>query len=245
MHHNVGLCQYPEAWKLQKMKKLALLAGMVALFNVISMGQNNCASAPPTGTCAAPEPPAQIWCAGNNIASTCPGGKSWLGVNTTDPAGGSWSGQLEGLDAATILGAGLTPGPQSDPNGGVGPTNASGVGQYLEFSDNYLQAFDRATGSPIFSPKANGVAAPQGIAVLFEPGGSPYCKNPSLDGIATYDRIDSVFVVTGYDPQIASSRITSSMRRRSQKPTAKTNAPAPLGNVRGLVRTRRDRWSAQ
>jgi hypothetical protein len=180
--------------KLLKMNKFALIAGMVALFSAVSVGQNNCSSAPPTGTCAAPAPPPQIWCAGNNSDSTCPGGTSWLGVTTTTAASGSWSGQLEGLDAAGILGADLIPGPQSDPNGGVGPTNSDGVGQYLEFADNFLQAFDRSTGSPIFSPKANGVAAPQAITVLFEPGGSKYCKNPSLDGIATYDRIDSVFV---------------------------------------------------
>jgi hypothetical protein len=180
--------------KLLKMRNFVLVAGMVALFNLVAAGQNNCTSAPPTGTCAAPAPP-QVWCAGNNDASTCPGGTSWLGVNTTTPASGSWTGQLEGLDAASILGASLIPGPQADPNGGVGPTDSSGAGQYLEFADNFLQAFDRASGSPIFSSKANGVAAPQTVSVLFEPGGSKYCKNASLDGIATYDRIDDVFVV--------------------------------------------------
>ena len=74
-------------------------------------------------------------------------------------------------------------------------TDSEGVGQYLEFADDFLQAFDRATGSPIFSPRANGVAAPQAISILFEPNGRQYCSNPSLDGIATYDRLDGVFVV--------------------------------------------------
>jgi hypothetical protein len=118
-----------------------------------------------------------------------------VGFDTTAPAAGSWSGQLEGLDAASILAAGSQPGAQADPMGGVGPTNASGVGQYLQFAGNFVQAFDRATGSPIFAKTANGTAAPQPITSLFVPGGSSDCSNPSLDGFASYDWIDGVFVV--------------------------------------------------
>jgi hypothetical protein len=67
----------------------------------------------------------------------------------------------------------------------------------LEFSSNYLQAFDRATGNGIFVPnKSSSTAAPQPISTVFAPGGTAYCSNPSLDGIASYDRIDGVFFIS-------------------------------------------------
>ncbi len=177
------------------MKFLSSFLGLSALglASLTAFGQNNCSTTPPSGTCAAPAP-VQAWCAANNAGTTCPGGHAWVGFYTTTPAAGSWSGQFEGMDAQGLLAAGYTPRPQADPNGGVGPTNASGVGQYFEFANDYLQAFDRATGSGIFSNKTNGVAVPQTIASLFAPQGSAYCANGSLDGLATYDRIDNVFV---------------------------------------------------
>lgn len=174
---------------------LGVLFPLVVLCSTASLGQNNCAGSPAYGTCAAPAAAPQIWCAGNNSGSTCTGGTSWVGFDTTTPAAGSWSNQFEGLDASTILSSGRTPGAQADPNGGVGPTNANGVGQYLEFADNYIQAFDKVTGNGIFANKANGEAAPQAITTLFSPGGTSYCVGPSLDGLASYDRIDSVFVI--------------------------------------------------
>jgi hypothetical protein len=167
----------------------------VALSSLPSSGQNNCTGSPAYGTCSAPAAPVQIWCAGNNSASTCPGGKSWVGFATTTPAAGSWSNQFEALDASSILSSGHVPGAQPDPNGGVGPTNQSGVGQYLEFADNFVQAFDKGTGNGIFSGQPNGFAAPMPISTLFSPGAAGFCINPSLDGIAAYDRIDGAFVL--------------------------------------------------
>ncbi len=181
------------------------IAALLAATSLGLVAQNNCTGNPPTGTCAAPSAPVVTWCAGNNSASKCPGGTSFAGFATTSPASGSWSGQFEGLDAASILNSGQTPRPQPDPNGGVGPTNASGVGQYLEFSDNYVQAFDRATGNGIFSSQKNGTAAPQTFSSLFAPGGTAYCNSLSLDGIASYDRIDGVFVVANISGAGASS----------------------------------------
>jgi hypothetical protein len=172
-----------------------ILSSVVALSGVAMSAQNNCAGKPAYGTCAAPAAPVQVWCAGNNSASTCPGGKSFVGFDTTAPAAGNWTNQFEALDASSILNAEHIPGAEPDPNGGVGPTNSKGVGQYLEFADNYIQAFDKQTASGILSNQANGTAAPQTIGTLFAPGGSSYCANPSLDGIASYDRIDSAFVV--------------------------------------------------
>ena len=177
-----------------KRRNLAIVT-IVALSSMMASGQNNCGVNPPTGTCAAPAPPIQLWCAGNNSSSTCPGGTSWVGFDTSSPAAGSWSQQFEGIDATSILDSGQIPGAQPDPNGAVGPTNVDGAGQYLEFAGNYVQAFDRATGNGIFSAQRNSGAAPQPMRTLFAPGGQSYCANPALDAIASYDRIDGVFVL--------------------------------------------------
>jgi len=176
-------------------RTLIFLSLLVALSSVASSAQNNCAGTPAYGTCASPATPAQVWCAGNNTSSTCPGGTSWVGFATTTPAAGSWTDQFEALSANSISSAGHVAGAEPDPNGAVGPTNVSGAGQYLEFADNYVQAFDRATSHGIFSNQPDGVAAAQPIVTLFEPGASSYCMNPSLDGIASYDRIDGAFVL--------------------------------------------------
>ena len=178
-----------------KSKLFGSAIAAVVLSTLTAVAQNNCSGTPPTGTCPAPSAPIQTWCAGNNAASKCPGGTSWVGFYTSSPAAGSWTGQFEGLDAATILSSGRVPRPQPDPNGAVGPISSNGVGQYLEFSANYVQAFDRSTGHGIFSNGINSGAVPQPMSRVFSPGGAPYCGNGSVDGIATYDWIDGVFAL--------------------------------------------------
>ena len=118
-----------------------------------------------------------------------------MGFFTSSPKSGSWTGQFEGVDAKSILNSGATPRSQPDPNGAVGPTNAGGVGQYLEVAGGFVQAFDRKTGNGILSHSANSGAAPQPLTVLFAPGGKNYCGSGTADAIATYDRIDGVFVL--------------------------------------------------
>jgi hypothetical protein len=164
-----------------------------ALSSVALRAQNNCSGNPAYGTCAAPAAPPQIWCAGNNSASTCPGGISWVGFSTTSPASGSWTNEFEAIDAPSIENGGRVAGAQADPNGAVGPTDAFGVGQYLEFAANSLQAFDKATGQGIFANEPGGLATPQPQISLFSPSATAYCNTPSLDGTASYDRIDGVF----------------------------------------------------
>ena len=93
-----------------QIRKFLLIFPVVAASSLISAAQNNCGGSPAYGTCAAPAAPVQTWCAGNNNASTCPGGRSWVGFDTTLPASGSWSGQFEGLDAKSIA---LQPGVQA------------------------------------------------------------------------------------------------------------------------------------
>ncbi|MGH9498782.1 MAG: hypothetical protein ACRD3L_06530 [Terriglobales bacterium] len=176
-------------------KTYRLLPMLLALGSVASFAQNNCTGALPTGTCLVPNPPVQVWCAGNNPASTCPGGTSKVGFFTSSPKAGSWTRQFEGLDAKTILNSGAVPRPQPDPVGGVGPTDASGVGQYLEIAGGLVQAYDRKTGNGILSHSANSGANPQPLTGVFAPGGKNYCGSGTADAIATYDRIDNVFVL--------------------------------------------------
>jgi hypothetical protein len=163
---------------------------------------NNCGGSPAFGTCPAPTAPAQQWCASSNLASTCPAKATVF--TTTTPAAGSWTNQFEGLDAATIYAtkAGKL-GEEPDPNGAVGPTDSTGMGQYLEFADNFVQAYDRSTGNGIFTTA--GVVTPQPIQNLFSQSGTVDCQYPSLDGIASYDRIDNAFVLATVSDNVVST----------------------------------------
>jgi hypothetical protein len=182
-------------------RNFARVMTVLAFGSLPGFAQNNCGATPPTGTCAAPAAPFQVWCAGNNSKSTCPGGTSKVGFYTTTPAAGSWSGSFEGLNAVSIVNEGAIVRVQPDPVGAVGPTNSSGVGQYLEVAGNFVQAFDRKTGNGILSTKPGTSTAPQPITGLFDPGGKNYCGNSTADAMATYDWIDGVFVLANtFDP---------------------------------------------
>jgi hypothetical protein len=173
---------------------------------------NNCGGSPAFGTCSAPIAPAQAGCASSNPASTCPVTATPVGFTTMTPAAGSWSNQFEGLDAATILPfINLVDklGQEPDPNGAVGPTDSNGVGQYLEFADNWVQAYDRSTGNGIFT--TGGVVAPQPIQNLFlqiPQSNIDACQHPSLDGIASYDRIDGAFVLATVSDSLDSNKVS-------------------------------------
>jgi hypothetical protein len=169
---------------------------------------NNCSGSPAFGTCSAPAAPAQVWCGSNDPATTCPVTASPVGFSTIAPAAGSWTNQFEGLDAATIysMKAGKL-GEEPDPNGAVGPTDVNGVGQYLEFADNFVQAYDRATGNGIFTTA--GVVAPQPIQNLFAQSGTTNCQYPSLDGIASYDRIDNAFVLATVSDYVDPNQVSN------------------------------------
>ena len=180
---------------------------MVRPFIQPRRSNNNCSGSPAFGTCPAPTAPSQVWCGSNNLASPCLAA-SPVGFTTTAPAAGSWSNQFEGLDAATIYStkAGKL-GEEPDPNGAVGPTDANGVGQYLEFADNFVQAFDRSTGNGIFSTA--GAVAPQPIQNLFAQSATNDCQYPSLDGIASYDRIDNSFVLATVSDYVDTNKVSN------------------------------------
>jgi hypothetical protein len=195
---------------------------------------SNC---PIFGTCPAPNnpPPAQLWCIGNNAASTCAGGTAGITFNTITPAVATRPNPFEGVDAASIFGTtstGKNPGQEADPNGAVGPTNSSGVGQYLEFAGNFVQAFDKASGNGIFCCGLDGVsAAPQSLSALLSTSG--YCVGPSFDGIASYDRVDGAFVLANIFNVVDKATLTSTYNLCIAVSTATGSQPA--SNLEGAA----------
>ena len=179
-----------------KISSCLLTLAAFAFGSQFSLAQNNCGAVPKTGVCpAAPSP--QTFCASGNStkgATTCKT-TNWWGFATVAPGSGAAGSQFEGIDAAEAV----NPAPIVSPNGGVGPTVTVGSqteGQYLQFAGNYVQAFDKATGHPIFSNTPNtGPAVPQSFGTLFTPNAVKPCKSPINEGVAEYDRLDSAFVL--------------------------------------------------
>jgi hypothetical protein len=193
---------------------------------------NNC---PMFGTCPAPAAATQLWCIGNNATSTCSGGNAGITFNTTTPAATARSNPFEGVDAASIFATtatGKNPGQEADPNGAVGPTDSNGVGQYLEFAGNFVQAFDKASGSGIFCCGLDGVsAAPQSLSALLSTSGD--CVGPSFDGIASYDRIDGAFVLANIFNVVDKTTMTSTYNLCIMVSSASASQPA--SNLEGAA----------
>jgi hypothetical protein len=179
-----------------KIRGCLSVSALIALASVISVGQNNCSVVPKTGVCPAAAP-SQAFCAsgGSTKGTTTCKALNWWGFATVAPATGTAGSQFEGIDASEAL----NPAPIVSPNGGIGPTVTVGSetqGQYFQFAGNYVQAFDKATGSPIFSNAPNvGPAVPQSFGTLFTPNAVKPCKSPINEGVAEYDRLDSAFVL--------------------------------------------------
>lgn len=198
---------------------------------------NNC---PTFGTCPAPASSAQLWCIGNNPGSTCAGGNTGIVFNTITPAVATRPNPFEGLDAASIFATtstGKNPGQEANPNGAVGPTNSSGVGQYLEFAGNFVQAFDKASGNGIFCCGLDGMsAAPQSLSAMFSSAtvsGSNICLGPSFDGIASYDHVDGAFVLANIFNVVDKVAMTSTYNLCIAVSTATGSQPA--SNLEGAA----------
>jgi len=193
---------------------------------------NNC---PTFGTCPAPASSAQLWCIGNNPGSSCAGGNTGIVFNTIMPAVASRPNPFEGVDAASIFATtstGKNPGQEADPNGAVGPTDSNGVGQYLEFAGNFVQAFDKASGNAIFCCGLDGVsAAPQSLSALLSTSGD--CVGPSFDGIASYDRIDGAFVLANIFNIVDKATMTSTYNLCIMVSSA--GASQPASNLEGAA----------
>ena len=115
---------------------------------------------------------------------------------------GTWNGvSIEGIDAMQNIGTSYqffdTQSPDIDDNIAVGPTISGGNGQVLEWlNSEYIQAFDKVTGEPIFTSKGGTTAVPQNVAVLWNANTQPECQqNLAGNVMVAFDRVDKVFVI--------------------------------------------------
>jgi hypothetical protein len=116
---------------------------------------------------------------------------------------GSWNGfAIEGIDAVQNTGTAYqfygSQGPNIDPNIAVGPTVSGRNGQVLQWVNaEYLQAFDKVTGQPIFTKAGGTTAVPVNVAALWSSSTQPECySNLSGNVQVIFDRIDNAFVIS-------------------------------------------------
>ena len=149
-----------------------------------------------TGTLAGPYTAAQV--AENTTTAPLP---ICTSLNCTS---GSWSGvSIEGIDAQQNIGTKYAfydhaAGPNFDDNIAVGPTVTGQNGQVLEWvNSQFVQAFDKSTGQPIFTFIGGTTAVPANVNVLWSPTTQPECaKNPAGNVQVIYDRLDNEFVIS-------------------------------------------------
>jgi hypothetical protein len=117
--------------------------------------------------------------------------------------GGSWSGdQIEGVDAQQNLSGAYrfydTDDYNIDANIAVGLTVTGKNAQVLEWvNDQYLQAFDKVTGQPIFTFTAGTTAVPRKVEGLWSSSSQPECQQHGSGNVQViYDRLDNEFVIS-------------------------------------------------
>lgn len=116
---------------------------------------------------------------------------------------GSWEGdQIEGIDAQQNIGSQYqfydNGNPNIDVNIAVGPTVSGQNGQVLEWvNGQFVQAFDKVTGQPIFtSAKGGTTAVPVNVRVLWSAQTQPECEGYASGNVQViFDRLDNAFVI--------------------------------------------------
>lgn len=117
---------------------------------------------------------------------------------------GSWSGDsIEGIDAQQNIGTSYqfydnAAGPDFDDNIAVGPTVSGQNGQVVEWVNaQFIQAFDKVTGQPIFTHAGGTTAVPASVEVLWSTTTQPECAHNASGNVQViYDRIDNEFVIS-------------------------------------------------
>jgi hypothetical protein len=89
---------------------------------------------------------------------------------------------FEGIDASQVAK------PQLD----VDPNGAIGTKQFMEWTNNYYQAYDKVTFAPVWS-------APQAGATPWVTNGVTNCTSISGDGIIIFDRLASRWVIAAHN----------------------------------------------
>jgi hypothetical protein len=133
--------------------------------------------------------------------------------NTTSPfptchssacTSGTWKGdQIEGIDAQQDIGGQYQfyddESPDIDDNIAVGPTVSGQNAQILEWVNaQFVQAFDKVTGQPIFTSSASGTTAiPVNVGVLWSATTQPECADNASGNVQViFDRLDNAFVIS-------------------------------------------------
>ena len=173
-------------------KTRAFVFAVVLLGCIHSFGQ--CQSGDcQQGTLAGPYVAAQV--AENTTTAFFPMCTSALCTN------GSWDGdQTEGIDAQQNLDSQYQFYDRTynfDSNIAVGPTVSGKNAQILEWVNNqYVQAFDKVTGQPIFTIPGGTIAVPQSVTGLWSSSTQPECTGGSGNVQVLYDRLDNSFVIS-------------------------------------------------
>jgi hypothetical protein len=116
--------------------------------------------------------------------------------------GTGWIGnQLEGIDAQQNIGSQYQFYEQNyyniDANVAVGPTVSGENAQVLEWvNGDYVQAFDKVTGLPIFTIAGGNVGVPVTVDRLWSSSTQPECQDSTGNVQVIYDRLDNVFVIS-------------------------------------------------
>ena len=110
-----------------------------------------------------------------------------------------WGKGIEGIDAQQNVGSQYEFYDQAyniDANIAVGPTVSGQNAQILEWVNNqYVQAFDKVTGQPIFTNNGGTTAVPQSVIGLWSGSVQPECHTASGNVQVIFDRLDKVFVI--------------------------------------------------
>ncbi len=115
---------------------------------------------------------------------------------------GSWAGdQTEGVDAQQNVGSQYQFYDSNyynfDANIAVGATVSGKNAQVLEWvNGQFVQAFDKVTGQPIFTFNAGTTAVPQSAAGLWSDSTQSECQNSTGNVEIIYDRLDNKFVIS-------------------------------------------------
>jgi hypothetical protein len=153
--------------------------------SVYSMGQS-CQGDCQPGAIAGPYAAAQI---AENTAVNFP---QCVGSS----CGTGWTGnQFEGIDAQQYQFYDQNY-YNIDPNIAVGPTVSDENAQVLEWvNGQYVQAFDKVTGQPIFTLAGGSTGVPVSVSTLWSSSTQPECQDSTGNVQVIYDRLDNAFAI--------------------------------------------------
>jgi hypothetical protein len=111
----------------------------------------------------------------------------------------AWKNGIEGIDAQQNISTQYQFYDQVsniDANIAVGPTVSGQKAQILEWVNNqFMQAFDKVTGQPIFTISGGTTAVPQSVVSLWSNATQPECHTSSGNVQVIFDRVDKKFVI--------------------------------------------------